>query len=359
MLDPVALEASLAAILADAQAERSSVAVLALPPDVSDQLAVSRRSSDMIGSLPSGELVVVCPRVEPSAGPARIVERLLPKATSDPVDLRGAVVTASPADRPTTAGAVLDAARAALQDLLESEWEPELEQQPEPEREPEREPVAAYAPLFELRRAALAGVVVTPDGAPGSVGAMARHFSAELADRVLFDASGWLSDLALPDGFRVWFAVTSDFLGDHDAADALGIIAAKYGVPPDVIGVVVAAGDGAALAPAVVEELTGLGSAVAVDPSGTRVGELSELFDLSLQAMWVPATTPLEDRHAAVVRGLVALARDLGLDVVAGSLDDADAARLLRGLGYTHGWGELFGVGFSAEQVGRMLMARR
>lgn len=430
LCDRPVLTGELDRVLAEAGAERSSVAVLVFGlsgfrhlnavyghdtgdrvlQELGRRLAGNGRSMDLVARLGGDEFAVVYPRVGADVSPERLVARLSVTVEKtivvDGAEHRLTAVTGVVVSTPDVSGggaaarSLLRSADLAMQQARDEgrSWAAQESGGPASDPPPRYEvppatgsASACYAPVMELRRLAVGGVVLLagssdtgrPDAGspdtrrPDESGAdesdlrapalLTSARSPEVLDHALFDLSGWMSDVSVPDGFRVWIATHARDLAQQDVTEALELLPAKYGVPGEMVGVALtAAASGGEMADAV-RSLHSLGMSVAVDPSEVTVGDLWMLFDLPLHAVWMSLDDVVDDRgpgvsqgkREAVTRGLTALARDVGVAVVASDVFDLERARLLRSLGCTHGWGLAFGQSLVARDVERMLRSGR
>ena len=102
-------------------------------------------------------------------------------------------------------------------------------------------------------------------------------------------------------------------------------------------------------------ELRGLGVRLALDDFGTGHSSLSLLRAVPAHTLKIDQTfvagLPTDAESGAVVRMVLALARSLGLDVVAEGVETQGQWQTLSGLGCSVGQGYLFSRPLSAEQV--------
>jgi EAL domain-containing protein (putative c-di-GMP-specific phosphodiesterase class I) len=101
---------------------------------------------------------------------------------------------------------------------------------------------------------------------------------------------------------------------------------------------------GEAIAERVVQELLGLGIGLALDDFGTGYSSLSYLqrfpfCEVKIDRSFVAGieTTPV---NIAIIRGVIRIARDIGIDVVAEGIETEAQAQVLRneGCGYLQGF---------------------
>jgi EAL domain-containing protein (putative c-di-GMP-specific phosphodiesterase class I) len=103
-----------------------------------------------------------------------------------------------------------------------------------------------------------------------------------------------------------------------------------------------------------------LGVDVLVDDFGTGYSSLTALHELPLTALKVDKAfvSRLGGDVDAIVAAVVALARSLGLGIVAEGIETAEQCRLLRGLGCHIGQGYLYGRAIDPEDATRLLEAQ-
>jgi diguanylate cyclase (GGDEF)-like protein len=106
-------------------------------------------------------------------------------------------------------------------------------------------------------------------------------------------------------------------------------------------------------ASAILEQLCRLGLDVLIDDFGTGYSSLESLHRFSIQGLKIPRGFVKEichDRRSAeLVRGIVAMAKALGLDVVSEGIETSEQAALLQAMGCPLGQGFLFARPMSAE----------
>ncbi|PZU94535.1 MAG: GGDEF-domain containing protein [Chelatococcus sp.] len=167
-----------------------------------------------------------------------------------------------------------------------------------------------------------------------------------MLDQVVTDIAQWLAaGIAVP---RVWINLSSSSFRDPDLPQAIARRLAEAGVPPDLLGVevtetVVLARNSDEVARAL-QAMRDLGIRVALDDFGTGYASLSHLKRLPVDVLkidrsFVGNVVPSGD-DAVIVRSIIALACELGLDVVAEGVETAEQERFLmeRGCGFAQGY---------------------
>lgn len=151
-----------------------------------------------------------------------------------------------------------------------------------------------------------------------------------------------LSDLALPDQ-------VAHALARHEIpATRLVLEVTETGILSDP-----------ARADVVISALRQTGVEIAVDDYGTGQASLSYLKRLDIDELKIDRSfvsdMGRDDHDLVIVRSTVALARDLGLRVIAEGIEDEDTTLILRGLGCHIGQGYHLGRPTTAEQIGARL----
>jgi EAL domain-containing protein (putative c-di-GMP-specific phosphodiesterase class I) len=158
---------------------------------------------------------------------------------------------------------------------------------------------------------------------------------------------------------------TAQFLrGDLDAR-ILGALA-RHGVPArhfmiEVTETVLLARDAPLIATAL-ERLAAAGVHVALDDFGTGCASLTHLKDFPVDVLKIDrsfvASLGDERESRAIVRGITAIARDLGIAVVAEGIETEEQAQIIARFGVGYGQGFLFARPMSPALATRHLMER-
>jgi EAL domain-containing protein (putative c-di-GMP-specific phosphodiesterase class I) len=105
-------------------------------------------------------------------------------------------------------------------------------------------------------------------------------------------------------------------------------------------------------------KLKALGIVLHLDDFGTGYSSLNYLSVLPLDTLKIDRSFVRDmqenPKHAAIVRTIVELARDLGMDTVAEGVETADQLRLLERLGCHYGQGHLFAPALDPAQVDKL-----
>jgi diguanylate cyclase (GGDEF)-like protein len=185
-----------------------------------------------------------------------------------------------------------------------------------------------------------------------------------VAARVQLAADG------LGDGFRIWCNVSATHLtrGAPGApAQRLAALLERTGCDPNLIGLEItetAVLPDVAAAAREIAAARALGVKVALDDFGTGHSSLTLLRSLTIDRVKIDRTFICEftrdTRDAAIVRHVIALAGDLGLDVVAEGVETPEQARLLMELGCRRAQGYLWAKALPiGELSGRLETQRR
>jgi predicted signal transduction protein with EAL and GGDEF domain len=167
-----------------------------------------------------------------------------------------------------------------------------------------------------------------------------------------------LSGIGLLDSFRIWCNVSATRLTRGMPAEQLARLFERTGCDPNLIGLEITEtgvlGDVVAAAReiAAVREL---GVKVALDDFGTGHSSLTLLRSLTIDRVKIDRTFISEftrdARDTAIVRRVIALAHDLGLDVVAEGVETPEQARLLVELGCTRAQGHLWAKAVPIDEL--------
>jgi diguanylate cyclase (GGDEF)-like protein len=153
----------------------------------------------------------------------------------------------------------------------------------------------------------------------------------------------------LEDGFRIWCNISATHLTRGMPARRLAQLLERTGCDPNLIGLEItetAVLPDVATAAREIAAARALGVKVALDDFGTGHSSLTLLRSLTIDRVKIDRTFICEftrdTRDAAIVRHVIALAGDLGLDVVAEGVETPEQARLLLELGCLRAQGYLW-----------------
>jgi diguanylate cyclase (GGDEF)-like protein len=166
--------------------------------------------------------------------------------------------------------------------------------------------------------------------------------------------------------FRIWCNVSAGQLARIQPTERLAALLARTGCDPGLLGIEITE---TAILPdvaAAAHELAAarlLGLRVALDDFGTGHSSLTLLHSLPIDRVKIDQTFVRElshdDRAVAIVRSVLALANDLGLEVVAEGVETPEQAELLRGLGCRYAQGFLFARALPIAELTRRLHAQQ
>ncbi len=205
---------------------------------------------------------------------------------------------------------------------------------------------AAFLPLAED-----SGVIYALDG---------KIISDAVAGRVK------LCDLGVPDDFRIWCNISARQFARGAPAEQLSALLTRAGCSPSAIGIeltetaVLPDVDAAATHISMARRL---GVKVALDDFGTGHSSLTLLRSLEIDAVKIDRSfvrdITLDRTDLAIVRGVITLANDLGLKVVAEGVETEEQARILIDLGCRRAQGFLYSQAVSFNELVRTLDAQR
>jgi diguanylate cyclase (GGDEF)-like protein len=177
------------------------------------------------------------------------------------------------------------------------------------------------------------------------------------------EALAGLEVCALDDAFRIWSKVS---LGRSALAVGVAALLERTGCDPNLVGIEVrepAIMPDIAVAARELAAARRLGIKVALDAFGTGRSSLTLLHSLPLDKVKIDRSFVHElasdAKAVAIVRGVLALADDLGLDVGVEGVETADQAGLLRRLGCRYAQGALFAGALPIGELTRRLRAQR
>jgi EAL domain-containing protein (putative c-di-GMP-specific phosphodiesterase class I) len=193
-----------------------------------------------------------------------------------------------------------------------------------------------------------------------------------LDDAIVANAVTTRAELAasgLRNDFRIWCNVSATHLTRGMPARELADLLRRTGCDPALIGLEIT--ETAVLpdvpdVPAAAREIAAareLGIKVALDDFGTGHSSLTLLRSLTIDRVKIDRTFikdfTSEPRDAAIVRRVIGLAHDLGLDVVAEGVETPEQARLLVELGCPRAQGWLWAKALPLSELRAQLEAQR
>lgn len=166
--------------------------------------------------------------------------------------------------------------------------------------------------------------------------------------------------------FRVWFNVSHDQLTRSNPADRLARLLDRTSCEPNLIGIEITETAVLSDIDAVAHELDVIRSSgvkVALDDFGTGHSSLTLLRSLPIDRVKIDRSfirdVTTDERDAAIVRHLVALAHDLSLDLVAEGVETPEQVGRLRELGCRHAQGFLWSKAVPVEELTALVAAQQ
>jgi diguanylate cyclase (GGDEF)-like protein len=184
--------------------------------------------------------------------------------------------------------------------------------------------------------------------------------------RCAVEARSALALAGIEDSFRIWCNVSAGQFTRARPTERLANLLASTGCSPSMIGLEITE---TAILPdvrAAAREIAGaqeLGIKVALDDFGTGHSSLTLLRSLPIDRVKIDQTFVRElgrdDRATAIIRSVVTLAKDLGLEVVAEGVETPDQAQVLAELGCQFAQGYLWARALPLEDLCERLQAQR
>ncbi len=164
------------------------------------------------------------------------------------------------------------------------------------------------------------------------------------------------------DTFRIWCNVSAGEMARVQPAERLAALLARTGCNPNMIGIEItetAILTDVAAAAREVAAARRLGVKIALDDFGTGHSSLTLLHSLPIDKVKIDQTfvrgITTDSRAVAIVRSVLMLSKDLGLDVVAEGVETIEQANVLRALGCRYAQGYLFARAVPIEELRRRL----
>ncbi len=190
-----------------------------------------------------------------------------------------------------------------------------------------------------------------------------------LDDAIVASAVTTRAELAaagLGDGFRIWCNVSATHLTRGKPAQQLEELLERTGCDPNLIGLEItetAVLPDIAAAAREIAAARDLGVKVALDDFGTGHSSLTLLRSLTIDRVKIDRTFisdfTSDSRDAAIVRRVIGLAQDLGLDVVAEGVETPEQAGLLVELGCPRAQGYLWAKALPIAELRARIDAQR
>ena len=213
--------------------------------------------------------------------------------------------------------------------------------------------VAYYQPQFDLVTRAIVGAEALARWKHPERGVLAAGAFVPLAEEsgIVFALDGKiigdavnarvrLRDQGLDDSFRIWCNISARQLARGAPAEQLTALLARAGCSPSAIGIELTE---TAVLPDVhaaavhIGQARRLGVTVALDDFGTGHSSLTLLRSLEIDAVKIDRSfvqdITYDSTDAAIVRSVILLAHDLGLNVVAEGVETEEQAEMLVQLG--------------------------
>jgi EAL domain-containing protein (putative c-di-GMP-specific phosphodiesterase class I) len=177
--------------------------------------------------------------------------------------------------------------------------------------------------------------------------------------------AGW--SRAMPEGEILTVAVnlSARQFTSTDFLEEVGRAVSDFGLPPASLALEVnerVVARDMARAVGVLTGLRSLGTRVHLDDYGTGNSPIGYLQRLPLDGVKIDHTLvnrmDRDEKALRLVRSVVGLAREFGLDVVAEGISSAGHLKVLQDIGCTHGQGPLFSQAVDAHGVAAMLQQR-
>jgi diguanylate cyclase (GGDEF)-like protein len=175
-----------------------------------------------------------------------------------------------------------------------------------------------------------------------------------------------LKGSGIDDTFRIWCNVSAGQLARVKPTERLISLLERTGCDPTLIGIEITETAILADVAAAAHELAAaqrLGIKVALDDFGTGHSSLTLLHSLPFDRVKIDQTFVRELSRggvaAAIVRSVLTLGHDLGLDVVAEGVETSDQAAQLRELGCRYAQGYLFARALPIDELTRRLHAQQ
>ncbi|HEY3831655.1 MAG TPA: EAL domain-containing protein [Acidimicrobiia bacterium] len=238
--------------------------------------------------------------------------------------------------------------------------------------------VAYYQPQFDLVTREIVGAEALARWKHPDRGVLAAGAFVPLAEdsgivfaldgKIIGDAVNArvrLRDKGLDDSFRIWCNISARQLARGAPAEQLTALLARAGCSPSAIGIELTE---TAVLPDVhaaavhIGQARRLGVKVALDDFGTGHSSLTLLRSLEIDAVKIDRSfvqdITIDRTDAAIVRSVILLAHDLGLNVVAEGVETQEQAEMLVQLGCRRAQGFLYSEAVSFNTLMRALEAQ-
>jgi diguanylate cyclase (GGDEF)-like protein/PAS domain S-box-containing protein len=182
-----------------------------------------------------------------------------------------------------------------------------------------------------------------------------------ILERACRDLAAWIRS-GKADGLRLLVNLSARQLEDRDLPARLEALIRRYEISPSRLHLEVT--ESVAIQhPGRVQALRAMGASVSVDDFGTGYSSLRYLKDLDVDSLKIEMGfvqgMESDNKLAAIVRTIIALGRELGLDVVAEGIESQTQLAMLREMGCRLGQGFLFSRPVDSSGLMRELERRQ
>ncbi|MGL5138495.1 MAG: putative bifunctional diguanylate cyclase/phosphodiesterase, partial [Beijerinckiaceae bacterium] len=174
------------------------------------------------------------------------------------------------------------------------------------------------------------------------------------------EAARWPNDIGVSVNLSA-----RQFRADHDLAAVVKAALARARLSPERLTLEItetAMFDDSGLVHATLTKIRKMGVKIALDDFGTGYSSLSYLAELPLDKLKIDRTFTTRiassDRSYSLLKGVAALARDLGLDLIIEGVETSAQLDLLRGLGVDGVQGYVFAKAMPGEDFNRLCVSR-
>ncbi|MDI7774805.1 bifunctional diguanylate cyclase/phosphodiesterase [Asticcacaulis sp. EMRT-3] len=237
---------------------------------------------------------------------------------------------------------------------------------------------AWYQPIVDLETGVIAGFealarwvhpkrgVIPPDNflsATRDLGMM-TDLGTIIMNATVMTLGKWLKSYRLPEGFFISVNLSAPEIERLHLVEDVSRLIREHDLPVKALKLEVTESDvmrDPAASARVLEDLRDAGAGIALDDFGTGFSSLSYLAKLPFDTLKIDrsfvSTLGKEESSEKIVRAILTLGRDLGLDVVAEGVEDMALASQLYGLGCGLGQGYGFARALKAQDAEAFLVA--
>jgi EAL domain-containing protein (putative c-di-GMP-specific phosphodiesterase class I) len=232
-----------------------------------------------------------------------------------------------------------------------------------------------YQPLYDLRDRSITGfeALLRWNAPGGDVVSPAQFIAVAEESGLIVPIGEWVLREALRQA-RAWQAegrtlrmainVSANQLSRANFVERLRRLVQETGVDATLVELEVTEGvivEGAGEAREAIDQIAALGFGIAIDDFGTGYSGLAYLKRLPIDTVKIDQSfvrdLTVDPDDAAIVTAIVAMARSLGVDVVAEGVETEEQVVELKRLGCMRAQGYLFARPMPASQVARLLRA--